>query len=180
MSAISDQIPNVRPADLVLAHGTGPFSRIIRFGQWLRPSWRPYRYWNHAALVIGSDGEQIRCVQMSRRCETVTLDQIKRDGRIEIRQAPDGIDRLKAIDWALHQIGRRYSILTILSIALQLVTPKALDVEFHEAQPAFVCSGFVALAWQHGGWDVPHDQDPYQVTPAELAKWTKESSDAID
>jgi len=164
----------VRPGDLVLAHGKGPLSRIIRFGQWLRPSWRPYRYWNHAALVIGSDGQTIRCVQMGRKCETVTLDEVSPGGEVKIRPCPDGVNRITAIDWALRQVGRRYSWLTIASIAVQLFTPKALDVDFHEANPSYICSGLVALAWQHGGWEVPDDEDPYQVTPAELAAWTEE------
>jgi len=165
----------VRPGDLVLAHGKGIISWIIRLGQWLRPSWRPYRYWNHAAIVITELDGVVKCVQMARRCEIVTLNQVSPGGKTEIRRIPDGVDRIKAVDWALGQAraGRRYSFLTIASIALQLITPKWLDVTFHEASPAYICSGLVALAWQHGGWDVPSDEDPYQVTPAELAQWTQ-------
>lgn len=171
----TETLTTIRPGDLVLAHGKGIISSAIRFGQWLRPSWRPYRYWNHAAIVVVDLDGVIRCVQMSRRCEIVDLADVSPGGRTEIRSIPAGVDRIKAVDWALSQAraGRRYSIITILSIVVQLVTPKRLDVTFHEATPSYICSGLVALAWQHGGWRIPGDEDPYQVTPAELAMWTE-------
>ena len=163
---------SIRAGDLVLAHGTGLVSRIIRFGQWLRPSWRPYRYWNHAAIVVAELDGVVKCVQMARRCEIVTLDQVSPGGKIEVRPIPNGVDRLRAIDWALQQAraSRPYSIITILSIALQILTPKWLDVDFHENRPALICSALVARAWEHGGWDCP--TDPFQITPAELARIT--------
>lgn len=160
----------MRPGDLVLAHGKGIVSIIIRFGQWLRPSWRPYRYWNHAALVVTVLDGRVRCVQMAKHCELVWLDEVSPGGRIEVRPAPEGIDRIKAVDWALRQVGIRYSWLTIASIALQLVTPKWLDVDFHERDRALICSALVARAWEHGGYDCP--TDPFQITPAELARIT--------
>ena len=170
----AEGLTTVRAGDLVLAHGKGIISSAIRFGQWLRPSWRPYRYWNHAAIVVAELDGVVKCVQMARRCEIVDLADVSPGGRTEIRSIPAGVDRIKAVDWALSQAraGRRYSIITILSIVVQLVTPKRLDVTFHEETPSYICSGLVALAWQHGGWMVPGDEDPYQVTPAELAMWT--------
>jgi len=168
-----DRYRTIRAGDLVLAHGTGIISKIIRFGQWLRPSWRPYRYWNHTAIVVVDLDGLIRCVQMSRRCEIVNLADVSPGGRTEIRSIPAGVDRIKAVDWALSQAraGRRYSVITILSITLQLVTPKWLDVDFHENSPALICSALVARAWEHGGWDCP--SDPFQITPAELAQITE-------
>lgn len=162
---------SIRPGDLVLAHGRGPISAIIRFGQWLRPSWRPYRTWNHAALVVAVVDGRTRCVQMSRRCELVWLDEVSPGGRVEVRPCPEGVDRIRAVDWALQQTGIAYSWLTILSIALQLLTPKWLDVDFHESRRALICSALVARAWEHGAWNCP--TDPFQITPAELARLTK-------
>ena len=168
----AEGLTTVRAGDLVLAHGRGIISSAIRFGQWLRPSWRPYRYWNHAAIVVVDLDGVIRCVQMSRRCEIVDLADVSPGGRTEIRSIPAGVDRIKAVDWALSQAraGRRYSFITILSIVVQLVTPKWLDIDFHENRPALICSALVARAWEHGGWDCP--TDPFQITPAELARIT--------
>jgi hypothetical protein len=167
-----DRYRTIRAGDLVLAHGTGIISKIIRFGQWLRPSWRPYRYWNHTAIVVAELDGVVKCVQMARRCEIVTLDEVAPGGRVQVRSIPDGVDRLRAVDWALQQAraGRRYSFLTIISIALQLITPKWLNVDFHDNHPALICSALVARAWEHGGWDCP--SDPFQITPAELARIT--------
>ena len=164
----------VQPGDLVLAHGKGAFSTLIRFGQWLRPSWRPYKYWNHAAIVtsIKADGT-IRCTQMSRRCVTIDLSEVSPGGSTAIFACPANVDRVRAVDYALRQVGVRYSVMTILSIAISLLTPKWIRFDFRMHGEALICSGLVARAWEHGGWEVPDGGDPYQVTPAELACWAQ-------
>ena len=158
--------------DIALAHSIGPFAVLIRFGQWLRPSWRPYRYWNHAAIVtnIAPDGS-IRCTQMGRRCNTVDLKDVARGGHVVVRPAPPGIDRIKAVDYALRQVGVKYSVAAIFSIALSLLTPKAVAFDFRRNGDALICSALVARCWEHGGWNCP--TDPFQITPAELARITQ-------
>ena len=158
--------------DIALAHSKGPFAVLIRFGQWLRPSWRPYRYWNHAAIVtnIAPDGS-IRCTQMGRRCNTVDLKDVARGGHVVVRPAPPGIDRIKAVDYALRQVGVKYSVAAIFSIALSLLTPKAVAFDFRRNGDALICSALVARCWEHGGWNCP--TDPFQITPAELARITQ-------
>lgn len=157
--------------DVVLAHSKGPFGVLIRFGQWLRPSWRPYRYWNHAAIVtnIRPDGT-VRCTQMGRKCDTVDLKDVAPNGHVTIRPAPPGMDRLRAIEYALSQVGVNYSIATILSIALSLLTPSAVRFDFRRHGDALICSALVARSWEHGGWFCP--ADPFQITPAEIARAT--------
>ena len=162
------------PGDLVLAHSKGPFGILIRFGQWLRPSWRPWKKWNHAAIVTGirSDGT-IRCAQMGRTGEVVNLTEVAPGGYTIIRPCPKGIDRIKAVDYALRQTNPpvRYSVTTIISIALSLLTPSFIRFDFRRHGDALICSALVARAWEHGGWDCP--VDPFQITPAELASFTQ-------
>jgi len=165
-----------QPGDLVLCHSKkGLFARLIRFGQWLRPSWRPYRYWNHAAIVTGSGidphGRDARVVQMGRKCSRTTLGTLMDDKVIEVRPCPAGVDRSRAVTYAVEQLGIDYSVMTIISIALSLLTPKEIRFDFRRHGDALICSALVARAWEHGGWDCP--SDPFQATPAELAMWVK-------
>ena len=158
--------------DLVLCHSRkGLFAKLIRFGQWLRPSWRPYRYWNHAALVVATPtifGErQVQAIQMGRTCSYVFLDVLKKDKVIEVRPCPPGVNAVAARNYAVKQYGVDYSIATIFSIALSLLTPKLVRFDFRRNGDALICSALVARSWEHGGWNCP--TDPYQITPAELA-----------
>jgi len=157
------------PGDLVLAHSKGAFAILIRFGQWLRPSWRPYKYWNHAAIIthVEPKSGEIWCMQMGRRGQLVSIDKVSPGGVHQIRPIPDGIDRIRAIDYALRQNGIKYSVAAIFSIALNLLTPKAIAFDFRRRGDALICSALVARSWEHGGWDCPGD--PFQITPAELA-----------
>ena len=161
-----------QPGDLVLAHNKGAFATLIRFGQWLRPSWRKYKKWNHAAMVVNTTSG-IKCVQMGRVGQTCWLEDVAPQGYTEIRPCPPNVDRVKAVDYALHQVGVKYSIATIFSIALNLITPSWLRFDFRRHGTALICSALVARAWEHGGWDVPGGYDPFQVTPCQLAMWTE-------
>jgi len=163
---------DVQPGDLVLAHSKGAFATLIRFGQWLRPSWRPYKRWNHAAIVTGVDSNgDVWCMQMGRRGELVLRQDVAPGGYTTIRPIPNGVDRIKAIDYALAQNGIKYSVATIFSIVINLLTPKWIAFDFRRHGDALICSALVARSWEHGGWNCP--TDPFQITPAELAWLTQ-------
>ena len=161
----------IQPGDLVLAHSKGAFGALIRLAQWLRPSWRKWRKWNHAAIVIGiTPSGMVRCVQMGRRGQIVDLPDVAPGGYTFVRSCPAIVDRIKAVDFAIRQVGIRYSYVTIATIALNLLSPKPLRIDFRRDNSALICSALVARAWEHGGWDCP--TDPFQITPAELAMLT--------
>jgi hypothetical protein len=158
--------------DLILCHSKkGLFAKLIRLGQWLRPSWREYRYWNHAALVVATPTlfgkRHVQAIQMGRTCSYVFLDVLEEDKVVEVRPCPPGVDGDRARQYAVKQYGIDYSVATIFSIALSLLTPKAIRFDFRRHGDALICSALVARSWEHGGWDCP--TDPYQITPAELA-----------
>lgn len=160
---------DTQPGDLVLAHSKGAFAILIRFGQWLRPSWRKYKKWNHAAIVVDVQNG-IKCVQMGRRGQLVPIADVSPGGYTEIRSMPAGVDRTKAINYAQSCVGVKYSVMTIISIALNLLTPKMIHIDFRRDGNALICSALVARCWEHGGWTCP--TNPFDITPAELAKAT--------
>ena len=159
----------VNPGDLVLAHGKGFLSKTIRFGQWLRPSWRHWKYWNHSAIVSSvSEKNEVLCIQMGRKCEEIPLSEVSPGGVTKIMPAPRNVDTFAALCYARSQLGIKYSYSTILSIALNLLTPKMIHVDFRRSGDSLICSGLVARSWEHGGWQCP--TDPFQITPAEMAR----------
>jgi len=65
------------------------------------------------------------------------------------------------------QPGREeYGFLTILSIAVTLLSPRFLRVDFRR-QGTLICSALVALSLHAGGW-LARVGDFYQVSPGSL------------
>ena len=91
----------------------------------------------------------------------------KKHGYYTTRKIPQSVDSLRAVCYALEQVGIDYSVATIVSIALNLLTPKWMHIDFRRDGDALICSALVARSWEHGGWDCP--TNPLDITPAELA-----------
>ena len=110
---------------------------------------------------------------MGRKGELAWLEEVSPRGYTVIRPCPANVDRVKAIDYALRQVGVKYSVATIFSIAFNLLTPSWIRVfDFRRKGDSLICSALVARAWEHGGWCVPGGYDPFQATPCQLAMWT--------
>jgi hypothetical protein len=155
-----------RPGDIVLAHTKGLYGAAIRVAQWIR--WKGFNTWNHAAIVVSNDAGVIKCVEMAIRCELITLDDIAPAGKIILVIAPDGVDRERAVAYALRQVGTKYGVLTILSILFNLFTPNFISIDFRRLH-TLICSALVARSLEHGGATVPYD--PFFISPAQLAEW---------
>ncbi len=149
------------PGDVVLAHTRGLFGWLVRFGTHSR--------WSHAALIeaVGATPEQTWVIQAEAKGVTrATLDQVAPGGYYVIVPAPKGLDRQRMVAWARTRVGEEYGYLTVLSIAITLVTPWFLRVDFRR-QGSLICSALVALSLHAGGW-LAHVGDFYQVSPADL------------
>src|SRR4029079_6941881 len=77
----------------------------------------------------------------------------------------DVVQVLAFADWVVARHAR-YGMLTILSLALSMLTGSKLTF-FVDGQ--FICSGFVARAMERTG--TLFDRDPVHITPADLAKY---------
>ena len=154
----------IQPGDIVLAYTSGAYGRLIQFGQALR--WRHHSKWHHSALVVEIDAEgTVWCVQMARRGERVRLQDVAPGRPLKIISCPDGVDRQRAIDFANRVIGNKYGILTIISIAFNILTPSEFRVDIRR-DGTLICSAMVARSLEHGGWWCP--VDPFQISPAEI------------
>ena len=152
--------------DAVFAHTSNAYGWVIRLGQAVR--WWKYRSWNHMAYVDSVDENgQVWVLQMARRCERVKIQDVAPKGHVKIIPCPPEVNREMATKYARNLIGTKYGVLTIVSIAVNLFMPNPLRLDIRQ-DDTLICSGFVARAWEHGGWNCP--VDPFQITPAEFDK----------
>jgi hypothetical protein len=156
--------PLVCPGDAIFAHTNNAYGYMIRFGQAIR--WWKYRTWNHMAIVdsIDEDG-QIWVIQMARHGERVRIEDVAPGGKLKCIPAPKEINIEESLKYARLMVGIDYGVLTIVSIALNLLLPGQLNFDIRR-EMTLICSALVARAWEHGGWICP--VDPFSVTPAEM------------
>src|SRR5438067_2404075 len=110
------------PGDFILTHGAELFSALIRIGQQLRfrgPD-RPNTYWNHASLIISTDGAIIEALGtgVARR----SLADYDPTQYTVVRINASQEDRAEAVAFDEHCVGLPYGSITIVSIALSLLT----------------------------------------------------------
>jgi hypothetical protein len=161
------KIDRTRPGDFVLTHSRHWTSYLIRFGQSLRfrgPK-RKYAYWSHAALFVGTAGEIIEALGPS---PGVVLQNISKYQPCEytvvrIKASPE--DRGEEVAFARACLHEKYGILTIVSIALSLVTGTRFSFGF-EGQ--MICSGLVARALERT--HAIFKKEPSHMMPADLAQ----------
>ena len=154
----------IKPGDAVLADTKGAYGRLIQFGQAIR--WSKHRHWHHAAIVVEIDANgQVWCIQMARRCERVKLEDIAPGRPLKVVPCPDGVNNNEAVEYAKKQLGTKYGVATILSIAFNILTPNPIRIDFRRGE-TLICSALVARSWEHGSWNCP--VDPFQISPAQL------------
>lgn len=151
------------PGDFILVHGDGFFDRIIQFGQLLRFS-KKNSYYNHAALVISSEGDLIEAIGTGVKQTHIskyTKDQYK---YIEINAAPE--DQQEIITFAKSRLNDGYGWMTIVSCAFCLLFGLKFSFGFSGED---ICSGLVTRALERGRF-IP-SRDPENMTPADLTKY---------
>jgi len=156
--------PTIQPGDCILADTKGLYGRVIQFGQAIK--WAKHRRWHHAAIVVEVDSEgTVWCVQMARHGERSKLQDIAPGRPLKVVPCPPGVNRNMAIAYANTLVGVDYGIMTIFSIAINVLTPGSLRIDFR-MDGTLICSAAVARSWEHGGWVCP--MDPFSITPAQI------------
>lgn len=161
-------VGDYEPGDFILTHGNTWVSRLIRVGQYLR-FWgadRKYAWWNHAAMVISPDGKLIEALGAG-----VLLTHISRYKKTQYHLVRLGNiatthDRRQAVVFARWCLGEKYGYLTIVSIALSLLTGGKFTFGFDGQS---ICSGLVARALERT--DAIFNRSPSHTMPADLAKY---------
>lgn len=149
--------------DIVFAHSNGFMGRAIRFAERLR--WRKGSYWNHVCIVEGKDENGVwQVIQADiRGVERATLKSV---GEYQLVDLPIGVDTSKVLEFTRAQVGSKYSILSILSILIDIITPEWFPS--FRRDNTWICSSVTAEALRYGGW-LHNWGDIYTVTPSQLA-----------
>ena len=156
------------PGDFILTHGDGSYSKVIRFGQKLRVHGedRKFTYWNHAAMVVGNQGELIEALGQGVIRTNASRYREREYTLVRVASSPE--DRAQAVafaQWAADRLSS-YGWTTIASISLTLLTGGKFSF-FVEGE--FICSGLVARALERTS--VIFNRNPSHVMPADLAKY---------
>ncbi len=156
----------LRAGDFILTHGRAWTSRLIRFGQRLRIHGddRKYTRWNHAALVVDESGDLVEALGAGVTRRNIVAYQGTEYQLVRITASDE--DREQVVTFALWALGQPYAWVTIVSIALSLLTGAKFTFTY-EGQ--HICSGLVARALERTG--AIFNRTPSHIMPADLAKY---------
>jgi hypothetical protein len=157
----------MKPGDIVFAHSTGILGRIIRLGEWIR--FCPGSMWNHVAILDREVDGVWYIIQAEAKGVTndKALDSVAPGGHYTVLSTPRGVDNRKVLRFARAQVGYAYGWLTILAVAVDILTPFWFPA--FRSKNSWICSALGAEALRAGGW-IKNWRDIYLVTPAQL--WT--------
>jgi hypothetical protein len=154
-----------RPGDIVLIHGQGWRSAVIRYAQrlWFRGSDRTYTYWDHVAMFVDTNGGIIEAV-WSGVCHRHIAMYASTDYQV-VPLAASPEERAEAVRRARAYLHQPYGWLLIASIVMPLMAHTPFRRRLSRQQ---TCSSLIAhaLAPTHR-----FTRAPAHVMPADLAKY---------
>lgn len=158
----------VQPGDIGFAHTNGVMGRLIRVGEFI--SLKRACEWNHMFVVsdhVDTDGTPL-ILQATLRGVTddCRLDEVSPYGKFITMPPPDACDRHELLAFMKHQVGLEYSKMTILAIAIDIVTWEWFPAFRGARRSSWICSALVNEALRFAGWLHPWI-DIYTVTPAQ-------------
>ena len=156
------------PGDFILTHGGSFFSQIIRFGQSLRfhGKDRKYIWWSHAAIIVSPTGDLIEALGPGVRQTHISKYNSTEYHLINLGSIATTHDRDQIVKFVRECLNLRYGVLTIISIALSLLTGAKFTFGYDGQS---ICSGLVARALERT--DAIFNRTPSHITPADLAKY---------
>jgi uncharacterized protein YycO len=163
-----DTLPVARPGDFILTHSVGVFGALIRFGEWLRYSGKDkvYSHWSHAAIFVDNNGDIVEALGGGVQKRNISIYTNTEYVVVHLPETTSNDDRQQAVSFAKYALNERYGWLTIISIALSLLTGAKLGFGIDGQQ---ICSALVARCIERIG-EIFTENEPWHVMPADLAK----------
>lgn len=165
--APGEEVINPFPGDFILTHGTSWTSRMIRIGEKLR-YWGPdkkFTRWNHAAIFINRKGDIIEALGGGVQQRNISVYKQTEYHVVHLENVLD-INRVHEVEFAQACLNEHYGWVTIVSIALSLLTASKLGFGVDGQE---ICSALVARCLERTGEIFP--TDPWHIMPADLAKY---------
>lgn len=168
--AAGESASELKTGYVVLTHGAGWTSKMIRFGQRLRfrgPRWK-YARWNHAALVLDAEGNLGEA--LSAGVVRTKLSKYEGTDYHLVRTQCAQADRDQIAEFAVAVLDApqrtKYGWFTIFSLFFTLAFGST--IMFGKIGTA-ICSGFVSEALVRTGAILP--RPPAYMMPADLAEY---------
>ena len=161
------EVTNPCPGDFVLTHGNSWTSRMIRFGETIR-YWGPdkkFTRWNHAAIFVNENGDIVEALGGGVQQRNISVYKDTEYHVVHLENVID-VDRVHEVSFARACLNDHYGWLTIVSIALCLLTGSKLGFGVDGQE---ICSALVARCLERTGEIFP--TDPWHIMPADLAKY---------
>ena len=154
----------IAAGDIGFAHTKGIMGRLIRFGEMLKG--KRGKEWNHQFVVDRQINGEWYIIQakFSGVSDSCKLDDVAPGGYFMTVAPPRECDRAKILEFNRAQVGATYSVLTILSIAIDIVTWNWVPALMNSYRQSWVCSGLVNESLRYAGW-LHQWVDLYTVTP---------------
>lgn len=175
----SISLGDAQPGDIIGFQRRDAFGILIGIGQRLRhpgKAWRPYTRIHHIAVVEKyapvttpedkDDPQNWVCIQAARRVDRDTVENIANGQPFVVMKLPPEVWRACVVEQAEDLVGTDYGVLSIVSIALNVLTPSWLHIDFRRARTV-ICSALGAICLHAGGW-LHSWGDFYEVMPCEL------------
>lgn len=162
------QATDFKPGDFILTHGDTKISKLIYTGQKLRfhGADEKYTWWSHAALVVSEEGDLIEAVGAGVRETNISRYKPTEYHLVRLGPVATGNDREEVVKFAKSCVGLPYGRLTVMSIAISLLTGCKFTFGFDGQS---ICSGLVARALERTS--AIFNRTPSHILPADLAKY---------
>ena len=163
-----EEVSDPQAGDFILTHGSDLFGRLIRIGQALRFRGKDHKFtcWNHAAIIVDDQGGLIEALGNGVQKTHISKYKPTEYYLVRLGTTADATDRVEAVKFAEWSLGEPYGTLTIVSIAIGLITGGKLTFGY---QGQAICSGLVARALERT--HAIFNRNAEDIMPADLAKY---------
>lgn len=161
-----EEVTDPQPGDFILTHNSTWSAKLVQFGQKLRYRGADSRYarWNHTALIVDNQGSIIEAI--GRGISQTHLSDYKPTEYYVVHIDASDEDRQEVVAFARACLGESYGWLTLVSIALSLLSGAKFSFGLDGQQ---ICSGLVARSLERT--NAIFLPDTSHITPAFLAKY---------
>jgi uncharacterized protein YycO len=163
-----EEAQGLQAGDFILTHGNDLYGQLIRIGQALRfvGEDRKYTYWNHAAIIVDEQGTLIEALGNGVCKTNISKYKPVEYHLVRLETTAEDFDRVESVRFAQWSLGEKYGWLTIVSIAIGLLTGGRFTFGY-EGQ--VICSGLVARAMERTS--AIFNRNAEDMMPADLAKY---------
>ena len=147
--------------------------RLIRVGEAFR--FQSGSHWNHAFIVSDQVSESgspyIIQAQIKGVTDSMALEELP--GEYHIFPRFQGTNAARTLQFAKAQVGIRYGFMTILAIAIDIMTWNWFPSFRGARKQSWICSALAFESLRFGGY-LRNVVDIYEITPAELYNFLTE------